>query len=349
VSAGTLASALGLAGRALATRAVATRPFKVTLALTDRCDCRCTGCLIWRRPKGREMTPGEIGTFLAAAPSIRWVNLTGGEPALRDDLVEVARAVRTALPSLAVLSFPTTGRRTETIVAAAREIAAMGVPRFYVTCSVEGPPDVHDRLRGRAGAFERMTATYRALREVPGMRVQLGLTLSDQNAHLVGETLRALRAAAPGVGWRDLHLNVYTTSPHYYDNLAAPVHPPEDVTAAIAPARRARERSAEPSDRIEATYLRLLPRYLRTRRSPIPCRSLVASVFVAAGGDVHPCTVWSQRLGNVLERPLYEILEGAAAARARRVIARDACPGCWSPCEAHPTIVASAPGSLLAR
>jgi hypothetical protein len=54
-------------------------------------------------------------------------------------------------------------------------------------------------------------------------------------------------------------------------------------------------------------------------------------------------------LGNVKEAGLYEILDGEEARAAREVIRRDACPGCWTPCEAHPTIVAAAPESLVKR
>ena len=35
----------------------------------------------------------------------------------------------------------------------------MGVPKFFVTVSLEGPPSLHDRLRGRPGAFDAMVET----------------------------------------------------------------------------------------------------------------------------------------------------------------------------------------------
>ena len=107
--------------------------------------------------------------------------------------------------------------------------------------------------------------------------------------------------------------------------------------------------SWDPADVIEAVYLRHLPTYLRTGRSPLPCKSLRSVVFVDAKGDVFPCTVWDRRLGNVLETPLYELLERAEAAAAREAIEADRCPGCWSPCEAHLTIVPAAPTSVLTR
>jgi len=339
----------GLAGRILGTRWGSARPFKVTLVLTDRCDCRCRGCLIWQREKRAEMTPAEIGSFLAAAPSLRWVNLTGGEPFLRSDMVDVVRAVCAALPKLAVLDFPTTGQRTDVILRDVREMTRLGIPKLVVTVSVEGPPVLHDELRGRPGAFENMIATYTGLRALPGVDAYLGMTLSHANADAVDATFAAVRAHVPDFDWRDLHMNVYTESGHYYANLQAGMRRPDALDGVIRRAVEAREGSWRPTDLIEAAYLRLVPEYLATGRSPLPCKALRAGVFIDAQGDVHPCTVYGRKLGNVLETPLYEILDGAEAADARDVIGRDACPGCWSPCEANPTIVATAPGSLVRR
>ncbi len=343
----------GLGARILATRFGSTLPFKITLALTDRCDCRCAGCFIWKKPKGHEITPGEVARVLAGVPTIRWVNLTGGEPFLRDDVPEIAAAALRALPRLAVLDLPSTGQCVERITEDARAIAALGIPRFYVTLSLEGPEALHDRLRGREGAFARMVETFAHLRREPGVRVYLGMTLSETNAHLVDEALRAVRARLPAsagsVGWRDLHLNVFTQSDHYYANAESDLRAPAGIGDVLSRALRARDPSLEPTDRIESTYLRLLEEHLRTGRSPLPCRSLSANVYVAPNGDVYPCTVWNRRLGNALETPLSEILASPDAETARRIIARDRCPGCWSPCEANPTIVAAAPGSLWRR
>jgi Fe-coproporphyrin III synthase len=346
---GDLTRFAGLARRAAEVRLGSHLPFKLILALTERCDCRCEACFIWRKPKGVELTPAEIGAALAQAPFVRWLNLTGGEPFLREDLVEVVEAAARALPRLALLDFPTTGQRTDRILEGVERIARLGLPRVFVTVSLEGPPALHDRLRGRPGAFERACATWAGLRAMPGVRAYLGYTLHAENADHVDAALAAVAARVPGTSLDDLHLNVLTRSGHYYDNLGGSLVPPPRMPAAVDEALRRRSASAAPQDLIEAAYLRLVPEHLRTGRSPVPCRSGSASVFVAANGDVYPCTVYGRRLGNLRERPLAEILGGAEAADARAVIARDACPGCWSPCEAHPTLLAGAPGTLFTR
>jgi MoaA/NifB/PqqE/SkfB family radical SAM enzyme len=282
---------------------------------------------------------------------VRWLNLSGGEPFLRDDVPEVVEAALAALPRLAVVTVPTTGQRTEDILRAAERIASTRLKRFYVTVSIEGPPELHDELRGRPGAFDRAVATWQGLRALAGVRPYFGVTLSDRNVDRVEHIRAALAERVPALTWSDLHFNVYTESSHYYDNLGAPagLARPRALPRALDEARRERERSLDPGDRLEAAYLRLLPRFLRTGRSPVPCRSLQVSLFVAANGDVYPCTVYSRRLGNLRETPLPDILRGEEARAARAVIRRDACPGCWSPCEAHPTLLANAPGSFLRR
>ena len=339
----------GLGARILGTRFGSTRPFKITLMLTDRCDCRCEGCRIWEQPKGRELTPEEIGGVLTAAPSLRWVNLTGGEPFLRNDMVDVVAAVRGALPHLAVVDFPTTGQRTDVILRDVEAMTALGIPKLVVTCSLEGPPLLHDKLRGREGAFDRMMATYEGLRAMEGVDVYLGMTLSDANAGVVDQTLEAVQARVPEASLADIHFNVYTESGHYYRNTDGELRAPTEMEDVIQRALRVREGSWHPTDVIESAYLRLLPEFLKTGRSPLPCKALRAGVFVNAQGDVHPCTVYGRTLGNVLETPLYDILDGAEAVAAREVVKQDTCPGCWSPCEANPTIVATAPESLARR
>ncbi len=345
----TLKAYAGLGARILGTRFGSTRPFKVTWMLTDRCDCRCTGCLIWQRDKRKEMSAAEIGAVLAGAPSLRWVNLTGGEPFLRDDMVAIAEAVRAALPNLAVLDFPTTGQRTDVIVRDVEAMTKLGIPKLFVTCSIEGPPDIHDELRGRPGAFDNMIRTYVALRAMKGVDVYLGMTLTERNAGSVDAMFESVRERVPGVDWSDVHFNVYTESGHYYENLDADARAPDDVQAVMERALRSREGSWNPADQIEAAYIRLLPEFLKTGRSPLPCKSLRAVVFIDSAGDVYPCTVWDRKLGNVKEQSLYDILDTAEAEKTREMIAADDCPGCWSPCEAHPTIVASAPESLTKR
>src|SRR5262249_51264573 len=239
------------------------------------------------------------------------------------------------------------GQRPDRIVPDVERIARLSVPRFFVTVSLEGPPDLHDRLRGRAGAFDRMIETYRALRRLRGVRTFLGLTLSDKNAHAVDDAIRAARGRVPGFTERALHVTVATFSGHYYDNLDAGVGRPPSPRSAVRRVLAARRGRPSPTDWLEARYLSLVPRHVATGRSPLPCRSLSTRVFVAPSGEVHPCTVYRRPLGNDYATPLPTLLASEEAEKARQAIFEDRCPGCWSPCEAYQTILSNLPRALV--
>ena len=69
-------------------------------AVTYKCNSKCSTCSIWKRylEKGslakKELSIGEIQNFLDSPilKKLKAVNLTGGEPFLRNDLVELIKA-----------------------------------------------------------------------------------------------------------------------------------------------------------------------------------------------------------------------------------------------------------------
>jgi hypothetical protein len=81
-------------------------------------------------------------------------------------------------------------------------------------------------------------------------------------------------------------------------------------------------------------------------KSPsLPCQALSMSCFMDPGGEIYPCTVFGRRLGNVCDHgySLGDIWRAENTVRTYRACRGRECPGCWSPCEAYPSIY----GSLL--
>ena len=84
------------------------------ISVTDRCNLRCTYCMPLRglrfAPTANLLTPEEIATVLrvAVAAGFRKFRLTGGEPLLRNDIVDIVRQVR-AVDGLGELAMTTNG------------------------------------------------------------------------------------------------------------------------------------------------------------------------------------------------------------------------------------------------
>jgi len=317
-------------------------PWKVTLATTYVCNHRCTHCGIWTRQPKNELTTSEFASFFAANPSIRWLDLTGGEPTSRPDLPAIIEAAAT-LPDLLVLHFPTNGTLPHKAAEAARVAVAATPAKVIVTVSLDGPPAVHDRMRGVAGAWNGALDTYRAIDGIPGAEVVFGMTLNQDNAHAVDETVASLQAQLGAFAPDALHLNVAQRSAHYYGNADMPLPDPAQTQAALrSPPLRS------PTAALERAYRALVPAYLKSGASPVRCQALSASCFVDPWGTVYPCITEDRPLGSLRERgwSLADLWRDTADAADDMAAGR--CDGCWTPCEAYPSLLGALPQSAVA-
>ncbi|MEQ8768705.1 MAG: radical SAM protein [Planctomycetota bacterium] len=326
-------------------------PYRITLILNGRCNCRCTMCDIWQKKPAAEMTFHEIDRFFERNRRFSWINLSGGEIFLRPDLEEILALILERCRRLFLLDFPTTGQtpeRIESIVAAT--LKKRRPPRWYVTVSLDGPPEVHDRVRGREGAFERAVETYRRLWKLrdAGFRPFFGYTLQAANEGRLEEALAALRRAVPGLTADDLHVNYAHVSPHYYGNDASALPHAERALGELEAVTEQRTGHWHPVAYLERRYQKLLRRYLDSGRTPLPCAALTASCFISDDWTVHPCSIDGRVLGNLRDHDFD--LETLWRSRddlqeLRDGIRRGECPNCWTPCEAYQTIL----GSLARR
>lgn len=63
------------------------RPTDASIILTYRCPMRCVMCNIWKNPTKR--TEELKAEDLRSLPQLKFINLTGGEPFIREDLPEI--------------------------------------------------------------------------------------------------------------------------------------------------------------------------------------------------------------------------------------------------------------------
>jgi len=155
------------------------------VSVTDRCDFRCSYCM---PPGFRDLThrddalTGEEITRLAGVfvkLGIRKIRLTGGEPLVRADIVEIAQAIRT-LQGLEDLSLSTNGSQ---LARYARPLYEAGVRRINVSLDSLEPRNFYRITRGQlAPVLEGL----RAAREIGMAPIKLNmLILRGINDHEV--------------------------------------------------------------------------------------------------------------------------------------------------------------------
>ncbi len=320
-------------------------PFRITLMISEQCPLRCTTCRIWEIAEPRTPSLEDLERFLGRNPGFSWINLTGGEIFMRSDMADLFRVISRTQRRLEFLNFPTSGQGGKRIAADVEAGLGSGLKRMMITVSFDGGRESHDRLRGSKGSFDRAAETFKDLKRMSlsskgRLGVIPGLTLS---AELIEKTRTPLEDAALDLGLdgiHEIHVNVAHRSSHYYRNssLGAPA---KSVPGELFGRARTSRRNFSFIDLMEKVYLGCAAEYLATHRSPLPCKALSASVFVDAGLDVYPCTVFNRRLGNLRDASfdLSRLRAGPEWKAALKEIVSNSCPGCWTPCEAYQTIL----------
>ncbi len=171
---------------------VSEHDFFIQWHLTERCNLRCRHCYQGEMKKD-EMSLSETRevveevsdtlTSWAETYNINFLpsfNVTGGEPFLRKDLFEILGEISKKGFDIYLLSNGTLINKER-----AKALSEFGVKGVQV--SVEGPEDIHDKIRGK-GSFALSAKGIKNLLD-SNIKVTLNVTLSHLNAEYVKDLI----------------------------------------------------------------------------------------------------------------------------------------------------------------
>lgn len=131
---------------------IAHRPIVVSFEVTDSCTCYCKHCDHGGpRDDSRNLKPADYRRYVEVLrPCV--VQVSGGEPLLRDDLVEIVRNIKSGsgLPYTILVS-----NWSEMTEQRYLELRAAGIDQFSV--SLDFPDGRHDEFRGYPGLFDHLS------------------------------------------------------------------------------------------------------------------------------------------------------------------------------------------------
>jgi MoaA/NifB/PqqE/SkfB family radical SAM enzyme len=335
-------------------------PWRINLAITYSCNARCLMCNVWRKyAENPVLIHEEMGLehfdklFSELSSHLLWLHITGGEPFLRSDLVEIVKSAVNRCKNLYAIEIPTNGlvpTFIETRVRQLLEVLQEHRVALGIGVSVDGPPEIHDYVRGVKGAWEKAVESLKRLKELErsynNLNVAVAYTITKHTAGCLPELYDRLQEMVD-LSPSDILVNVEHVGALYHTSGRADYREvrekiAKDVSWLLNHYRREHPRSFGMWvwSKFRYAFTQLIMRYVdEPAKMLIPCEALRSVVFIDPYGDVYPCITWGVKLGNVTTSSLRDILCSETSASARGCIQRGECPNCWTGCEAMPTLL----------
>jgi MoaA/NifB/PqqE/SkfB family radical SAM enzyme len=164
-------------------------PRELMFAVTYRCNARCVMCNIWKGKRREEMSSDQIAEVLSdnLFKRIQVVNITGGEPTLRDDLGGITRLLIDKMPELKKITLTSNALDTRKVIRMCIEMAEICDSNnidFFVGISLDGIGKVHDEIRNIPQAFDKVNNTISKIREMQkrySIRFGINCTIIPKN------------------------------------------------------------------------------------------------------------------------------------------------------------------------
>jgi radical SAM protein with 4Fe4S-binding SPASM domain len=284
-------------------------------------------CNIWENPteKSREITPEEIKRL----PRVKFINLTGGEPFIREDLDKIVEICLTKSPRVVI---STSGWFEDRIIALAKQF-----PETGIRISIEGMSCKNDELRGRSGGFDKGLRTLLTLKDMGLKDIGFGCTVSNNNSADMLSLYQLSRSLGLEFATAAFHNSYYF---HKDDNV---ITNKAEVCGNFEKLVNMQLKENHLKSWFRAFFNMGLISYIEGNRRMLPCEAGLVNFFVEPYGDVYPCNglekrYWQESMGNIRETPNFqEIWEGAQAQKVREMVRK--CPkNCWMVGTASPVM-----------
>lgn len=322
-------------------------PHKMSYIVTYRCNLRCKMCNIWKKDNDIELSLGELERFFSMSNRFSWIGITGGEPFLKDNILDIVRIIADNCKDLVAIYFATNGTLTDRILTTVDQVLTRYRinPELFFTLSIDGPPYLHDQIRGQKGTWNKCMKTFRLLKNNRFTHPRIGITLSHNNLGQFFQTFKALKDFDSSISFDDIIVNVFQKSSFYYENAQMP---DLDYNLLINTIDEILSMDKDPftiNNFLRRNYLRLYKKYAKSKKCPLKCQALSSTCIMDPKGDIYPCGIYNLKIANIkdYEYSLKKIWDKSDVKNLSKECAMGVCPGCWSPCDAYNAIA----GSLL--
>lgn len=263
-------------------------PSHAQVGLTDLCPQSCAYCYN-RGRSGRVMDTVTIKRVIRELKELGvfWLGLTGGEPLLNKDLLEIVRSVGA---DCAVKLFTTGSTLTPKL---ASDLKKAGL--FSVSVSLDDwREEEHDKARGARGAFREALRAIEVFKKTDGLHVGVSAVLSKEM--IVRDEVEELLSFLSSLGVHEAWLSEAKPSVQGFWKSDLVITEKERKNLVALQDRCNRDGG------ITVNYLGHFE-----GSEHFGCNAGNKMVYVDSFGEVSPCVFVPMTFGNVMERPVGDI------------------------------------------
>lgn len=259
----------------------------VVIACTEKCNARCRMCNIWKKEVGNELRPAD---FLHLPKNLRDINISGGEPFLRNDLIEIVTNIKKRCKK-AKITFSSNGFATKKIIKDAKEILKID-SGIAIVISIDGVGDNHDKIRGIPGGFKIVMDT---IEELKNLRVEtkIAFTIADYNYF----DLRNVYNLSRELGI-EMSLALVHSSENYF-NKENKIELKNEIRDSLDWLIKNELSSFNLKRWLRAYFTYGLKIFLLTNTRILPDYSGEKSVFISSNGDIYPSDINNKKIGTL--------------------------------------------------
>jgi len=262
---------------------------EIVLAVTYQCNSRCSFCNIWKSKKTYSLKPTSYKNL---PHNLKSINISGGEPFLRNDLPQVIRVISRQCPKAKIV-ISTNGflpsvikRQISEIIKFKRDIG--------VVVSLDGFGKAHEDIRGFNGGFCLALDTIRLLKELGVESVKVGFTLGDQNIDQLKKVYRLSRELDV-----ELSLTVVHNSEHFFQKADNEINNINRMKKELNWLIVQELKDFSPKRWLRAYFAWGAIKFLETGKRMLPDDTGVKSLFIDPFGNIYPSNVWGLNMGSL--------------------------------------------------
>lgn len=311
-------------------------PLQLVLFVTSRCNMRCDHCFYLEEindSSRTELSIEQIEKLAKDLGGLHWIALSGGEPYLRKDLVEIIQAFyRYSRPN--IMSHVTNGYYPDRISVMTRKMAeSCPKSKNLVIFSLDGLEKTHEEIRHSPGSFGKVKESIQAVQkhqsDYPNLETGVVITAQENNREELIPLIEYIESNLMPDG---VYINLQRDHTQPSNVLVDPktLKHYQDAVAFYEKLRAKKQlKKSNLLDRLldgkNKLQKRTIAKIAEENAYQLPCLAGKVSVVVDELGNVYACELLKEPMGNLKDNSFKEIWFSEKSVSLSDSITKDKC------------------------